>query len=159
LAIAGYALRESLRRRVFLVVVLLTAAFGALYLLVSWKAFNDVGFAGATDPGVDRQELIGATLLGLCMFSTLFLGAVLAVFLTIGAVRGDAERGVLQPLVVRPIGRTTFLAARAATAALVCAVYVAVVYTGAVVATGAIGGWWPDDPVAPGVYLIVAVTV
>ena len=43
------------------------------------------------------------------MFATLFLGAVLAVFLTLGAVRGDAERGLLQPLVVRPIGRTTLL--------------------------------------------------
>ena len=47
----------------------------------------------------------GATLLGLSMFATLFLGAVLAVFLTLGAVRGDAERGLLQPLVVRPLGR------------------------------------------------------
>ena len=43
------------------------------------------------------------------MFATLFLGAVLAVFLTLGVVRGDAESGLLQPLVVRPIGRTTML--------------------------------------------------
>ena len=58
------------------------------------------------------------------MFATLFLGAVLAVFLTLGAVRGDAERGLLQPLVVRPIGRTTLLLARFAAAAAVCVVYV-----------------------------------
>ena len=42
---------------------------------------------------------------GLAMFGMLFLGAVLAVFLTLGAVRGDAERGLLQPLVVRPVSR------------------------------------------------------
>ena len=30
---------------------------------------------------------------GLAMFAILFLGAVLAVFLTLGVVRGDAERG------------------------------------------------------------------
>ena len=46
------------------------------------------------------------------MFATLFLGVVLAVFLTLGAVSGDAERGLLQPLVVRPIGRSTLLLAR-----------------------------------------------
>ena len=46
------------------------------------------------------------------MFGTLFLGAVLAVFLTLGVVRGDAERGLLQPLVVRPLGRATLLLAR-----------------------------------------------
>ena len=39
------------------------------------------------------------------MFATLFLGTVLAVFLTLGAVRGDAERGLLQPLLVRPVSR------------------------------------------------------
>ena len=46
------------------------------------------------------------------MFATLFLGVVLAVFLTLGAVRGDAERGLLQPLIVRPVGRPTLLLAR-----------------------------------------------
>ena len=54
------------------------------------------------------------------MFATLFLGAVLAVFLTLGVVRGDAERGLLQPLVVRPVGRTTLLVARFLAAAAVC---------------------------------------
>ena len=39
---------------------------------------------------------------GLGVFASLFLATVLAVFLTLGAVRGDAERGLLQPLVVRP---------------------------------------------------------
>ena len=54
---------------------------------------------------------------GLSMFGTLFLGAVLAAFLTLSTVRGDAERGLLQPLVVRPIGRSTLLAGRFAAAA------------------------------------------
>ena len=46
------------------------------------------------------------------MFATLFLGVVLAVFLTLGVVSGDAERGLLQPLVVRPVGRATLLLSR-----------------------------------------------
>ena len=62
---------------------------------------------------------------GSSMFTILFLGAVLAVFLTLGAVRGDAERGLLQPIVVRPVGRTSLLLGRYAGAASVCAVYVA----------------------------------
>ena len=73
---------------------------------------------------VDPQALTGATLFGLAMFATLFLGAVLAVFLTLGVVRGDAERGLLQPLVVRPLGRGALLLGRFAGAASVCAAYV-----------------------------------
>ena len=59
-----------------------------------------------------RRRSPGAFLFGMAMFGTLFLGVVLAIFLTLGTVRGDAERNLLQPLVVRPIGRATLLVAR-----------------------------------------------
>ena len=106
---------------------------------------------------MDDKVLTGSTLLGLAMFTTLFLGCVLAVFLTLGAIRGDAERGLLQPLVVRPVGRTSLLGGRFAAAAGVCGAYVGVVYAGAMVITGVAGGWWPDDPVGPGLALIAGV--
>ena len=77
---------------------------------------------------VDTRTFAGAFLVGLAMFATLFLGVVLAVFLTLGVVSGDAERGLLQPLVVRPIGRSTLLLSRFLGAGVVCVVYVLVVY-------------------------------
>lgn len=159
--VAGYALREALRRRVFVVVLLLTAAFLALYALGADRAFAETtGFAAeASNLGVDTTTLTGATLLGLAMFATLFLGVILSVFLTLGVIRGDAERGLLQPLVVRPLGRATLIVARFAGAAATAAVYVAVVYTAALVITGAAGGWWPDRFVLPAVELAAAVAV
>ena len=94
----GYAFRESLRRRVFLVVLVLTAAFLGLYALGAKEAFDSVEAQRAGEVfDVDQRELTGATMFGLSMFGTLFLGAVLAAFLTLGTVRGDAERGLLQP--------------------------------------------------------------
>ncbi len=62
------------------------------------------------------------------MFGSLFLGAVLAVFLTAGAVRGDAETGTLQPLIVRPLSRRRYLAGRLLAASMVSAGYVAFAY-------------------------------
>jgi Cu-processing system permease protein len=160
LTIAGYALRESLRRKVFVIVAILTVAFLSLYGLGTWRAFKDTrGFAGENPGNLDTKTLTGATVLGLSMFATLFLGTVLAVFLTLGVVRGDAERGLLQPLVVRPVGRPMLLAARFLAAASVCIAYVTVVYTGAVVITGATGGWWPDRAVVPAVELAGAVAI
>ena len=102
LIIAGFALRESLRKRVFIVVALLTVAFLALYALGVWQISQELDEIGMEN-GVEGDVVAGATLLGLSMFATLFLGAILAVFLTLGAVRGDAERGLLQPLIVRPL--------------------------------------------------------
>jgi Cu-processing system permease protein len=161
LVVAAYALRESLRRRVFAVVVCLTLAFGALYAWGESQLFQDINVSEFSDNefGLDARALAGATILGLAMFGTLFLGVVLAVFLTLGAVRGDAERGLLQPLIVRPLGRRQYLAGRFLAAASVAAAYVLVVYAGAVVVTGAIGDWWPAHPVGAGVRLAGAVVV
>ena len=156
--VARYALREAVRRKVILVVLLLTVCFLALYGLGCAVTFNEVNSLAANDQ-IDDRVLAGSTLLGLSMFTILFLGAVLAVFLTLGAVRGDAERGLLQPLVVRPVGRTSLLLGRFAGAASVCALYVALVYGAAVLITGIAGDWWPDRAIGPGLGLVLAVVV
>ncbi|MDQ4081328.1 MAG: ABC transporter permease [Actinomycetota bacterium] len=158
--VAAYALREALRRRVFVVVLILTAAFLGLFWLGAGRAFaeaEEVG--GTTDGAVDVETLTGATLFGLSMFGTLFLGTILAVFLTLGAVRGDAERGLLQPLVVRPLGRVAFLLARFGGAAAVCSVYVVLVFLGALAIVRAAGPWTPDRVLAPALELAFAVVL
>jgi Cu-processing system permease protein len=143
--VARHALRESLRRRIFAVVIALSIVFGALYALGVHELFKDVSGFSNDSSGLDADTLAGATILGLAMFGSLFLGAVLAVFLTAGAVRGDAENGTLQPLIVRPLSRRRYLAGRLLAASVVSAGYVAIAYLCAVLITGAIGGWWPDN--------------
>ncbi|HEV2753186.1 MAG TPA: hypothetical protein VGV36_05045 [Solirubrobacteraceae bacterium] len=157
--VAGYALRESLRRRVLTVVCLLTAVFLGLYAWGTSAVFDEVAPPAGGLVALDTKVLTGATLLGMAMFVTLFLGVVLAVFLTLGAVRGDAERGLLQPLVVRPVGRRTLLGGRFAASAGVCVLYVVAVYASAVVITGLIGGFWPGSVVLPALGLAGAVVV
>jgi Cu-processing system permease protein len=155
--LARFTLQEALRRRVFAVVAVLTVAFLALYGLGVWQAFKIVDDLGGGFAGVDPVVVTGATMFGLAIFGTLFLGVVLAVFLTLGAVRGDAERGLLQPLLVRPVSRRTLLAARLLAAGTVSAAYVVAVYIAAMVETGVIGHWWPDGPVIPAVALALGV--
>ncbi len=142
--IARLGLQEAVRRRVFVIVAVLTVAYLILYGLGTWQAFESTKGESVMFRGVEADVVAGATLLGLNMFGTLFLGTILAVFLTLGAVRGDAELGLLQPLLVRPVPRRTLLAARFASAALVCGAYVIVVFLIATVITWALGGWWPD---------------
>jgi Cu-processing system permease protein len=158
LTIAGYGLREAVRRKVFVVVCVLTVAFLALYWAGTRYTFNHVDevFPPA---GIDAAVFAGAFLFGMAMFGTLFLGVVLAIFLTLGVVRGDAERGLLQPLVVRPIGRSTLLVARFLGAAAVCVPYVLGVYFTALVLTGLEGSWWPDRIVVPGLELAGGVLI
>ena len=158
IAIVRFAMRESLRRRVFAVVLVLTAVFLALYAVGAHFAFREAsGFAAPQ--ALDPVAFTGATLFGLAMFAILFLGAVLAAFLTLGVVRGDAESGLLQPLVVRPVGRSAMLAARFAGAAVVSFLYVVVVFAAALAITRAAGDWFPDHVIRPAAGLGLAVVI
>lgn len=160
MTVIAHSVREGIRRRVFFAVLALTVGFLALYALGAHFVFRDVrGFAGGEAGILDPEAFAGATIFGLAMFAILFLGAVLAVFLTLGVVRGDAESGLLQPLVVRPIGRTTMLIARFSGAAALSAAYVVLVYLAAWAITAAVGDWSPDHPIGPALALALAVAI
>src|SRR5207253_1930858 len=135
-----------------------TIACVALYWVGNRYTFRHV--ASVVPPaGIDAKTFAGAFLFGMAMFGTLFLGTVLAIFLTIGAVRGDAERGLLQPLVVRPVGRSSLLVARFLGTVGVCVPYVLAVYFASMGITGSAGHWWPDRIVTPGLELAAAVAL
>jgi Cu-processing system permease protein len=154
LVIARYTIRECVRRRVFIVVPVATVAFLALYALGNHYAFRSIAGDIQTPIGsVDARALAGATLVGLSMFVTLFLGSSLGIFLTFTTVRGDAEQGLLQPLVVRPVARRGLLLGRFLGACAVSVAYVGLLYGASVAVTGTIGGWWPDPLLLPGLSL------
>jgi Cu-processing system permease protein len=160
LLLAGVTLRESARRRLFVVVPIVTVLFMILYWLGNHFAFD--GESGITEgPSglVDAQALIGASLVGLSMFMTLFLASVLGVFLTMGTVRGEAESGLLQPYIVRPVRRFELLLARFLGAAAVAVPYALVMFVLSILVTGVIGGWWPSNPSMAGLALATAVMV
>jgi len=166
LAIVAYGFREGVRRKVFAVVVILTAIFLFLFWLANHFVFRELSsITPPADVHVDTRTFAGAFLIGLAMFATLFLGVVLAVFLTLGVVSGDAERGLLQPLVVRPIGRGTLLLARFLGASAVTTVYVVAVYGIALAITDRTGHWLPSSRVVPalelagGVMIVVALSL
>jgi ABC-type transport system involved in multi-copper enzyme maturation permease subunit len=79
--------------------------------------------------------------------------------LTFNTVRGDAESGLLQTLVVRPIRRRTILLGRFVGASILCGTYILIVYLVTVLITGLIGGWWPHPFLLPGLALAGGVVV
>jgi Cu-processing system permease protein len=158
--IAGYTFRECVRRRVFIVVPIATAAFISLYALGNHYAFRSIGGTVGTALGqVDARALAGATLVGLAMFVTLFLGSALGIFLTFTTVRGDAEQGLLQPLVVRPVARRGLLLGRFLGTSVLCLTYVFLLYGAIIVITGLTGGWWPEPLLLPGLSVAAGVTI
>ena len=150
LVIVEYGFREAVRRKMFAVVLVLTALFLFLFWLANHYVFDQLSqIKPPSDVHVDTRTFAGAFLTGLAMFATLFLGVV----------SGDAERGLLQPLVVRPVGRATLLLSRFVGAAVVCVGYVLVVYFASLLITGLTGHWWPDHKLGPAIELALGVLI
>jgi ABC-type transport system involved in multi-copper enzyme maturation permease subunit len=151
----GYALRESLRRRVFHAGLVLTAVFLGLYTLGC--SFVHVPQANIIGEKVDVYA--AAVIFGLAVFAIYFFGVSLAIFLTISAVRGDAEQGVLQALIVRPLARWQFLFGRLLAAITVAVIYVAITFAAALAITDVTLGWTPHHALAAGLEISAAIAV
>ncbi len=158
LLLARYVLVECSRRRVFIVVPILSASFLGLYWFAVARVFATSEFSSVPGP-FDERLVVASTMLGLGLFGSFFLGVVLIVFLTFTVARGDAEQGLLQPVVVRPLGRPTFLIGRFLGAAAVSMLYVILVFACCVLITRIISGWAPDNVVQPALELGAAVVV
>jgi ABC-type transport system involved in multi-copper enzyme maturation permease subunit len=121
--IVRLTMREAANRKVLLVGGVISAAF----LVLFWLGFT-VGFSeAASDP--DEETAIAAagtimTVLGL--YAVQFLAAFMAILLASGAVAPEIESGRLHAILARPLSRTSWLAQRAGTFAVLAAVYIVV---------------------------------
>ncbi|MBJ7470484.1 MAG: ABC transporter permease [Solirubrobacteraceae bacterium] len=144
--VALLALSELRHRRSLLVVSVITAGFLALY---GWGAFEILGDLdqGATAdlPPEETARGAGFILMGIGVFATFSLASVLAVFTTMNTVKGEAEQGLLQPLLVRPVDRSAVVSGRVLAATVAGGIYCAIVITAVSVLTSSAGGSPPGN--------------
>jgi Cu-processing system permease protein len=125
-------LREAANRKVLLVGAVISTAF----LLLFWLGFA-VGFnQAAADPEPEVTAMAGTLMTVLGLYAVQFLAAFMAVLLASGAVAPEIDSGRLHAILARPISRTSWLAQRAGTFAVLAAVYL-VVMSGAILAIAA----------------------
>lgn len=152
LVVAALDARGAVRART---VLALAVCSGLLMGLFAFAALKAMAVARAAE-GTVTEDLVGATLLGTAAFTCLLLGAVVAVFLAHATVRGDAERGLLQPLVVRPVSRAAVVLGRLLAAAGLSALYTALLWLASVIVMRTLGEWSPPSVVEPGLALAAA---
>lgn len=102
LIMARFTFREALRKRVLHGVLLLTVAFLVLYALGAWLAFRELA-ANAPNPNFVRMLSLQYTMLGQNAVS--MIGALLAVFLSVGTISSEVDAGTLHSIVPKPLQR------------------------------------------------------
>jgi ABC-type transport system involved in multi-copper enzyme maturation permease subunit len=107
--------KEMLRKRVMLLTLFMTLIF----LLAYWFIARSIG-TEFSSPGLDpgsmeymiNEFMGGAITLTIGFFFASFVVAFLAIFSSVSVIAGEAEQGVLQALMPRPMTRTHFYLGR-----------------------------------------------
>jgi ABC-type transport system involved in multi-copper enzyme maturation permease subunit len=103
--IAGLVLREALRRRLVLAVIVLTLiAIG----LTGW-GFSRIPYLGAQPLPATQVQLVASQLVILVAFMFSFVLALAAVFVAAPAISGETESGIALAVLARPLSRTSYV--------------------------------------------------
>ncbi|MGI8517794.1 MAG: ABC transporter permease [Acidimicrobiia bacterium] len=142
MTVVRLTLREAANRKVLIVGAVISAAF----LLLFWLGFA-VGFDQAASPDDPTNSAVAASIMTvLGLYAVQFLAAFMAVLLASGAVAPEIESGRLHAILARPLSRTSWLAQRAGTFAVLAALYL-VVMSGAILLIAAtIAGYGAISP-------------
>ena len=132
MTVVRLTLREAANRKVLIVGAVVSVAF----LLLFWLGFS-IAFNSITSPSDPTDPAVGATIMTvLGLYAVQFLAAFMAVLLASGAVAPEIDSGRLHAILARPLSRTSWLAQRAGTFAMLVAGYI-VVMSGAILSIGA----------------------
>ncbi|MEA2642132.1 MAG: type transport system permease protein [Chloroflexota bacterium] len=140
---ARLTLHEAARSRF----VLLTAVLGAVYIaLIAWGCHTLLDFAKS--PSAAQVSAVGIEVMALFMIS--FVLPLVAVFVAGASTHHDGETGLLQAMLTRPIRRAELVVGKWLGAAMLLAVYTAVLAGGVIGAAGLILDYYPPHPFLAG---------
>lgn len=139
--------KELIRKKVTLMTLLLTVLFWIVFYFVAQSAGNSVSH---TESGIiSLDQLVdrftgSAILLWIGFFFATFATGFLAIFSSVGAVSGEAEHGVLQSVLARPIPRTHWYLGRWLGFVTFCLAYALLLYVSILLLVTYATGVHPD---------------
>jgi ABC-type transport system involved in multi-copper enzyme maturation permease subunit len=121
---ARFTFREAFHKRVVHGVALLTVAFLVLFGLLIWLAFRELPRASSYSNEGFFHSMVGLQFTLLGMNGVSMIGALLAIFLSVGTISAEVEAGTLHAIVPKPLTRRDVLWGKWLGHAAMLAVYV-----------------------------------
>ncbi|MDK2856205.1 MAG: type transport system permease protein [Bacillota bacterium] len=107
-SIVRYTWREALRKRLVMLVAVLTIGFLVLF---GWGVHQVLGLPGQVDRLFIRAAE-AAALLNIGLYFASFLTAFLTIVMTSGAIAGEVESGTIYAVLARPLSRRAYVLGR-----------------------------------------------
>lgn len=155
LLVAGLTFREVLSKRILIGCLTLSVAFLLLYGLGVHYAFDELGGRESTGfyGGVSPQaylEYQAALFLVMGVYVASFIGALLAIFSTVGAISTEVENGTLQAIVAKPLKRRDLILGKGLGYCAMLSLYLLGLFFSLVAIVYSQSGWFPPNALMAG---------
>lgn len=135
---ARFTVREAMHKRVVHGILVLTVAFLLVFSLGVWFAFRELGNAPSGGQMISVHHMIALQFTMLGMNAVSGIGALLAIFLSVGTISSEVEAGTLHAIVPKPLTRRDILLGKWLGYAIAISAYVFVL---ALLVSGVVGLW------------------
>ncbi|WP_088007116.1 ABC transporter permease subunit [Indiicoccus explosivorum] len=145
-AISKLTLKEIISKRIFLITVIMTVVFLALYATAIYFVSRE---APPVEPGAGQgaeivllQQFVSSQLLGAGLYFSSFIAALLAILSSVSAISGEVASHQIDTWLMRPISRTQFVLGKFAGLAVLLVAYVIALFFGIVLIHQGFGADW-----------------
>jgi len=111
--IGKLTIQEMVSKRIFLITIIMTLIFLALYgtaiYFAGQEGAEEVGRAGQGTQAVLMQQFISSQLLGVGLYFSSFITALLAIMSSVSSISGEVASHQIDTYLMRPISRTQFV--------------------------------------------------
>jgi len=146
LSFAELTLREARRRKIVWAAAGLGLAFVALYGVGFYFIHRDMMRYRSSSDLIFDSQFNFVVMAGL--YAVSFMGVMLAVLVSVGAISGEVSSHTIQALAVKPFRRSAIILGKWLGLAVMLALYIALLGAAVIAVTWAISKYLPPNPVA-----------
>lgn len=164
LLMARLSLSEALRKKLIVVLLVLTASFIGFYLYGIFRLEQnladraaDAGLSSGPRRGLGALPVVYSGLFGL--YLVYFLGSLMSVLSTVASISGDLENGVMQSVIARPVTRAQVVLGRWLGFVSVNVMYVLLVSVALLTGLYLITGYLPPAPALAIAQMLLAIVL
>lgn len=108
IAIAAASLKEALRKKLFILVAVLTLVYLTLFGVINHFAVKDLASAGGLNT-VNALDVASNIVSFLGFYFSSMLVAFLTIMASVGSISSEVESGVIHSIITRPINRSSYV--------------------------------------------------
>lgn len=137
IAIAMASFREALKKKIILLIGLMTVAYIVILTVITWFGYDSMKTSSVGSDAILNQAAGVVSILGF-YFSSM-ITALLTMMASLGSISSELESGVIYSVITKPLKRYRYILGKYIGLAVLSSIYSAILFLSVVIINNAIG--------------------